>query len=467
MLQGGNIAEGEVTFQYMAMLMKYYWVFSACDQTELTFKSLKMDAIAFLVTPEIYKFLCLFLSGVPENSEDHCPAAVLLAKIIDGYRDVLSVLGATSLKDRHDDLVKKMLILFRRFQCDIVSHREAQFKEVLDVAANGMNDVNAAEFLHLASGDPFDLEQMKEFCARTKFLEQEGMGNILATSYYEMDGLYDDWLDAARAYKVQIPSETPKVWLELEHFVFLGSCTQKLIHPLKATEPRDKYVQSLFQDSTFTPKHAQNLGSGMYRLIQAYCPKILEPRDGGGGSKGRATRDGRCGKEKKRDDEKIMCLQLQRRHFEAIKSGRKRWKGRPLVERRKDASFAPWRYCHLATEGRVVKFQSGPPPNLVMRVAEVRLFAPNERSSIPPEQAMVMELGTDLLPDEADANARVRVYREIYGAEICAHGFVAMRLTRADEIKAADESSTRVLEEPRTMVVASNCADAANVSQPA
>ena len=101
-----------------------------------------------------------------------------------------------------------------------------------------------------------------------------------------------------------------------------------------------------------------------------------------------------------------------------------------------------------------------------MRVAEVRLFVPNERSSIPPEQAMVMELGTDLLPDVAEANARVQVYREIYGADRCAHGFVAMRLKWADEIKAADESSTRVLEEPRAKVVASKSADAADRSQP-
>ena len=117
-----------------------------------------------------------------------------------------------------------------------------------------------------------------------------------------------------------------------------------------------------------------------------------------------------------------MLLQLQRPHFEAIKSERKRWEGRPLFERRKDGSFARWKYLHLATEGRVVKFQSGPPPNLLMRVAEVRFFEPNERSSIPPEQAMVMELGTDLLPDVADASARVQVYRDIYGADRCPVG---------------------------------------------
>ena len=145
-----------------------------------------------------------------------------------------------------------------------------------------------------------------------------------------------------------------------------------------------------------------------------------------------------------RDDEKKMLLQLKRRHFAAMKSERKTWEGRPLVERRKDGSFAPWKYRHLATEGRVVKFQSGPPPNLVMRVAEVRFFLPNEGGlTIPPEQAMVMELGSDLLPDVADASARVQVYRDIYGADRCAHGFVAMRLKWADENKAADESSTR------------------------
>ena len=156
------------------------------------------------------------------------------------------------------------------------------------------------------------------------------------------------------------------------------------------------------------------------------------------------TRDGRCGKKKKRDDEKKMLLQLKRRHFAAIKLERKTWEGRPLVERTKDGSFAPWKFLHLATEGRVVKFQCGPPPNLLMQVAEVRFFWPNERSSIPPEQAMVMDLGADLLPDVAGANARVQVYRDIYGADRCAHGFVAMRLKwAADAIKAADEASTR------------------------
>ena len=153
------------------------------------------------------------------------------------------------------------------------------------------------------------------------------------------------------------------------------------------------------------------------------------------------TRDGWCGEKKKHDDKKIMLLQVRRIHFEAIKSKRKRWEARPLVERRKDGSYVDWRLLHLATEGRVVKFQSGPPPNLVMRVAEVRFFVPNERSAIPPEQAMVMDLGTDLLPDVADASDSAQVYREMYGTDVCAHGFLAMRLKCADETKAAAESS--------------------------
>ena len=83
-----------------------------------------------------------------------------------------------------------------------------------------------------------------------------------------------------------------------------------------------------------------------------------------------------------------------------------------------------------------------------MRVAEVRRFVPNKRSSITPEQAMVMELGTDLLPDVADASARVQVYRDIYGADRCARGFVAMRLQWADGMKPADKSADAERSQP-------------------
>ena len=136
-----------------------------------------------------------------------------------------------------------------------------------------------------------------------------------------------------------------------------------------------------------------------------------------------------------------MVLKVDRDDFEAIQLGRKRWEARPLVEYRKGGGkgelLAPWKYLHLATEGRIVKFQryyeSGLlPPHLFLRVAEVRLYEVNERSSIPPEQAMLMELGTELLPDVADASTIVQEYRDYYGADTCAHGFVAMRLERED-----------------------------------
>ena len=136
----------------------------------------------------------------------------------------------------------------------------------------------------------------------------------------------------------------------------------------------------------------------------------------------------------KRDDERIMVLKVGRDDFEAILSERKRWAARPLLDHRGRCGW----YVRLATEGRLVKFQlrkcewTRPYPYFFVRVAEVRFYEPNERSSIPPEQAMVMELGTDLLPDVADASTRVQVYRDYYGADTCAHGFVAMRLERED-----------------------------------
>ena len=69
-----------------------------------------------------------------------------------------------------------------------------------------------------------------------------------------------------------------------------------------------------------------------------------------------------------------MLLQLKRPHFEAIESERKRWEGRPLFARGKDDRCVPWKQRHLATGGRVIKFQCGPPPTLDMQIAEVRRF---------------------------------------------------------------------------------------------
>ena len=157
------------------------------------------------------------------------------------------------------------------------------------------------------------------------------------------------------------------------------------------------------------------------------------------------------------DGDEILLWQVDRYDFQAIKSQRKRWEAIPLVRRMKGggrgAALAFWEDLDLVTEGRVVKFRSysasyGVPPQLFMRVAEVRFyvphelleilrsalrfFVPHERLAVLPQQDMVKELGTDLLPDVADASARVQVYHRKYGADLCAHGFVAMRLKWED-----------------------------------
>ena len=148
-----------------------------------------------------------------------------------------------------------------------------------------------------------------------------------------------------------------------------------------------------------------------------------------------------CCSSERTDDEEIMVLKVDPDIFAAIASGSKRWEARPLVEHRKGGGngdvIAPWKYLHLATEGRIVKLQryyeSGLlPPHLFLRVAEVRRYEVNERSSIPPEQAMLMDLGGELLPDVADASTIGQQYRDYYGDDTCAHGFVAMRLLWED-----------------------------------
>ena len=62
-----------------------------------------------------------------------------------------------------------------------------------------------------------------------------------------------------------------------------------------------------------------------------------------------------------KEDKEIMVLKVKPDDFEAIQSERKRWEARPLVEHRKGGGkgnpFAPWKYLHLATEGRGVKVQ--------------------------------------------------------------------------------------------------------------
>ena len=79
-----------------------------------------------------------------------------------------------------------------------------------------------------------------------------------------------------------------------------------------------------------------------------------------------------------------------------------------------------------------------------MRVAEVRRFEPDASTSTSAVRAMVEELGADLLPDEPNTDARIETYLRMYDAEVCARGFVAMRLERLDEPAAMPQLASLV-----------------------
>ena len=129
----------------------------------------------------------------------------------------------------------------------------------------------------------------------------------------------------------------------------------------------------------------------------------------------------------------IMQLHMKQLQHEAFKAGRKLWESRALFARMKDGSLEAWYLGHLATKGRKVKLQSGPWQASDMRVAEVRRFEPDASTSTSAVRAMVEELGADLLPDEPNTDARIETYLRMYDAEVCARGFVAMRLERVDK----------------------------------
>ena len=124
-----------------------------------------------------------------------------------------------------------------------------------------------------------------------------------------------------------------------------------------------------------------------------------------------------------------MLLPLRREHFDASNSRRKLWEGRPIYERRKDGSFKPWRLSPLLTLGRRVLLQSGTPPLLEMRIVDIRYFySSRSNPRMTALGSMVMELGNELLPDISSPRARMAVYHEYYGPDLCARGFVAMKL---------------------------------------
>ena len=72
--------------------------------------------------------------------------------------------------------------------------------------------------------------------------------------------------------------------------------------------------------------------------------------------------------------------------------------------------------------------RSGANTNDRVRAAEVRRFCADPDASGDPVKDMVLDLGADLLPDAADSDDRVKVYKELYDAAQCSRGFVAMRL---------------------------------------
>ena len=72
--------------------------------------------------------------------------------------------------------------------------------------------------------------------------------------------------------------------------------------------------------------------------------------------------------------------------------------------------------------------QSGADTNDRVQIAEVRRYTTNPWKGLSAVHDMVVELGSELLPDAADVNARVKVHESLYGAVRCARGFVAMRL---------------------------------------
>jgi hypothetical protein len=129
------------------------------------------------------------------------------------------------------------------------------------------------------------------------------------------------------------------------------------------------------------------------------------------------------------DDQRVLLLQLKRPHYDAIMSGRKQWEARPLCDG-SNRGFTQSIFDKLATVGRVAVLQSGFGTNHRMRIIDVRRYRESSWKDPPAVRTMVVELGVDLLPDEADANARVKVYESLYGVVRCATGFVAMRFGR-------------------------------------
>ena len=156
-------------------------------------------------------------------------------------------------------------------------------------------------------------------------------------------------------------------------------------------------------------------GSGVSQLAVHEPAKEVKLKAAGKGAKNKAL------------DHKVLLLQLKRPHYDAIKSRRKLWEARPLVDS-KARGWQPSIFNKLAQVGRTVVLQSGAGTNDRVRVAEVRRYTSGTAAGASAVQDMVVDLNADLLPDVVGARERAEVYTDLYGHQRCAGGFVAMRL---------------------------------------
>ena len=151
--------------------------------------------------------------------------------------------------------------------------------------------------------------------------------------------------------------------------------------------------------------------------------------------------------------DKALLVQIKRPHYDAIMAGRKKWEARPLQFASKHNGWKQTHYDKLATVGRTVVLQSGAGTNDRLQISEVRRYTTNDSVELQDLRNMVRELGSDLLPDTEDEEARIEVYQALYGEEQCSKGFVAMRL----EWPGHGQSSPNMTFKQRTCNSAAGC----------
>jgi hypothetical protein len=152
------------------------------------------------------------------------------------------------------------------------------------------------------------------------------------------------------------------------------------------------------------------------------------------------------------NEDKVLLLQMRRPHYDAIKDERKKWEARPVF-RTVRSGWQQTIFDKLATVGRTVVLQSGAGTNDRMQISEVRRYIADEDVGLHALRNMVRELGTDLLPDTVGEEARIEVYKSIYGELQCSKGFVAMRM----QLPAQGQPSTNMRVKQRACNSAGGC----------